>query len=80
MRPWLKQSMWLAALIAASALCGCSKSQTAAVATGPTTPVAPQGVPGSAKQQRGGGVIDEKEYPAPTGVKTGIQPGGAANK
>jgi len=82
MQRTLKRTLAFAALLAVGALFGCHKAETAATTTAPTTAAAPQGaVAGGLKAQNNrGGVADPNSYPAPSGIKTGVQPGGAANK
>ena len=55
---------------------GCNKAPEATATTTSATP-AQQGGANSPKAQSGGGVPDEKDYPAPSGVRTGVQAGGA---
>jgi hypothetical protein len=65
-------SMLLVSIVVS--LTGCSRSEDAAQSSAPKAPPAVQAAtPG--KTQGGGGIPDMNVYPAPAGVKTGIEGG-----
>jgi len=51
---------------------GCKHGDEATASTTAAPAATRVGVPGQRKPQGGGGVMDMNEYPAPSGVKTGV--------